>query len=61
MALTQIDVNDIKTTDIKNLLSLAEIIEHTVEEIKERSEQMDLTENKPKIPKHVHMKMTSIP
>ena len=61
MALTQIDVNDLKTTDIENLLSLADIIEHTVEEIKERSQQMKLTDNIPEIPKHVHMKMTSIP
>ena len=59
-ALTKIDVNELKTTNIQDLLSLADIIEKTYDEIKDRSKHMKLQDNKPNIPPHVHMKMQSI-
>ena len=59
-ALTRIDVNELKTTNIQELLSLADIIEKTYDEIRDRSKHMKLQDNKPNIPPHVHMKMQSI-
>ena len=59
-ALTRIDVNELKTTNIQELLSLADIIEKTYDEIRDRSKHMKLQDNKPNIPPHVHMKMQGI-
>ena len=59
-ALTRIDVNELKATNIQELLSLADIIEKTYDEIRDRSKHMKLQDNKPNIPPHVHMKMQSI-
>jgi hypothetical protein len=60
-ALTKIDVNELKTIGLDKLVSLATLIDTTVEEIKEHARNMKLQDNKPDIPKHVHMKMTRIP
>ena len=59
-ALTRIDVNELKTTNIQELLSLADIIEKTYDEIRDRTKHMKLQDNKPNIPPHVHMKMQGI-
>jgi len=57
-ALTSLDVADIKKTDIKELLSLADIIEETVKQI--RKHKMKMVENKPNDKKKKEMEMVRI-
>ena len=56
--LTSLSESEITHADIEQLISLADIINDTVKQVKEK--QMDMVANKPNIPPHVHMQMTSI-
>ena len=59
-SLTEIDTNELKNTKLEDMISLAEVIDATYDALKEKVRNMKLQDNKPNIPKHVHMKMTSI-
>jgi hypothetical protein len=57
-ALTSLDTNEIRTADIDHLVSLADIIEDTIKEIK--NHEMKMVENKPKEPKKPLIDMVKI-
>ena len=59
-ALTSIDVNELDNISTEDMLSLADIIESTYDELRSRQKNMKLQDNKPHIPPHKHMKMQSI-
>ena len=51
---------DISKANIEQLLSLSDIIDKTVKQIKGIQDNMVLTENKPDIPPHIHHEMVAI-
>ena len=60
-ALTSINTDELKDTNIQQLVSLADVIESTYDELRNRHRQhMKMQDNIPNIPKHKHMKMTRI-
>ena len=59
-ALTSIDINELDNISTEDMLSLADIIESTYDELRSRQKNMKLQDNKPHIPPHKHMKMQSI-
>ena len=59
-ALVSINVNEINHTNLEDLLSLADLIEETVYQIKDHQKHMKLIENKTKDQKRKQMKMVRI-
>ena len=60
-ALTSINTDELKDTNIQQLVSLADVIESTYDELRNRHRQhMKMQDNIPDIPKHKHMTMTKI-